>query len=67
MYESLKIETDRLRDLIEENKNLLGKAFALIRTLESIDHDIEEPRSGMARTWLHQPWAAYQAVSAAWF
>ena len=66
MHECLKIETDRLKDLIEENKNLLSKAFALIRALESMDLEIEKPQLAIAKAF-YQPWVAYHAVSRAWF
>lgn len=67
MHESLKIETDRLRDLIEQNKNLLRKAFALIRAFESSHHEIEKPQSTLLWPWLRYPWDEHQGVSRACF
>ena len=51
MREQLKIETDLLRGLVEENKQLLRKAFFLVRTLELIDREFERTWEPIVRSW----------------
>ena len=62
MREELKIETDLLQGLVEENKQLLRKAFALVRTLELIDREFERTWEPIVRSWSN-PRLAFQGVS----
>ena len=62
MREELKIETDLLQGLVEENKQLLRKAFALVRTLELVDREFERTWEPIVRSWPH-PRLAFQGVS----
>jgi hypothetical protein len=61
--EELKIDTDLLRGLVEENKQLLRKAFALVRALELVDLEFERTWEPILRSWSY-PRLAYQAVAA---
>lgn len=51
MREQLNIETDLLQGLVEENKRLLRKAFALVRTLELNDREFEKKWEPIVRPW----------------
>ena len=62
MREELKTETDLLRGLVEENKQLLRKAFALVRTLELIDREFERTWEPIVRSWA-RPRLAFQGAS----
>ena len=62
MREELKNETDLLRGLVEENKQLLRKAFALVRALELIDHEFERTWQPIVLSWSF-PSLTYQGVS----
>jgi hypothetical protein len=61
MREELKTETDLLRGLVEENKQLLRKAFALVRALE-LDREFERSWEPIARSRSHPP-LAFQGAS----
>jgi hypothetical protein len=61
MREELKIQTDLLRGLVEENKQLLRKAFALVRTLELIDREFERTWEPIVRSWSY-PHLTYQGI-----
>jgi len=62
MREELKIETDLLRGLVEENKQLLRKAFALVRTLDLIDREFERTWEPIVLSWSF-PRLTYQGIS----
>ena len=62
MREELNIETDVLRGLVQENKQLLCKAFALVRALELTDREFERIWAPIVLSWSF-PHLTYQGVS----